>query len=519
MKWLFAANKATRCLLNSRQHCFHGYPKGCSHSQKSSMWSKSLLYGHQYNTLTTVNGTEPSYRSVKNGNEKNNKKSVGLDIIGREIIKPASTTSHHLGTYNLSVIDQVFYDCYTPLVLFLPNNKMSSVTDVVNHLKETLSQILTRFYPLAGEVKDNFHIECNDKGVNFMVARVNQNLKEFLQDPNDEKVRELFPESPTSAESSIGNYLIGVQVNIFNCGGIGLSTSISHKIFDGHTYFLFMKAWAAAARGTPHPISPSFVASEVFPNKHPLDFLVPSKLMNTELVSTKRFVFDPMAMASLVGACTSSFTSIRAPTRMEATTALIWRAAAKAARTIRPCTPETPHSLFSFVNIRKRASPPLPYESIGNLVDIACGVSYPESQPDLPTLATETRESIAKVNSDRIESCKGEKGRDGINNLLKRLVDLTDVSGNENHCLFVTSLLNSGIYELDFGWGKPIWFYDMNAGFSRIVALNDTLKGRGVEAAVTLKSDEMEIFERDPELLSYASVNPSPLRFLDDSTS
>ena len=94
------------------------------------------------------------------------------------------------------------------------NNKMSSVTDVVKHLKETLSQILTRFYPLAGEVKDNFHIECNDKGVNFMVARANQNLKEFLHDPHDEKVRELFPESPTSADSSIGNYLIGVQVSL-----------------------------------------------------------------------------------------------------------------------------------------------------------------------------------------------------------------------------------------------------------------------------------------------------------------
>ena len=151
---------------------------------------------------------------MKNGNEKNNKKTVGLDIIERETIKPASPTSHHLRTYNLSLIDQVAYDCYTSLVLFLPNNKISSVTDVVKHLKESLSQILTRFYPLAGEVKDDFHIECNDKGVNFMVARVNQNLNEFLQDPNDEKVRELFPESPISAESSIGNYLIGVQVSL-----------------------------------------------------------------------------------------------------------------------------------------------------------------------------------------------------------------------------------------------------------------------------------------------------------------
>ncbi|GJQ91495.1 putative vinorine synthase [Tanacetum coccineum] len=395
----------------------------------------------------------------------------------------------------------------------------ASTTAVIKNLKESLSQILTRFYPIAGEVKNNLHIECNDKGVNFIEARVNQSLKEFLHQPHDEKVRELVPNSPRTGESSIGNYVIGVQVNTFNCGGIGLSMSAPHKIFDGHTYFLFRKAWAAAARGSPERMSQSFVASQVFPNNPKYSW--PSKFTNTESVITKRFLFNSAAIASLKAqpvSCTGVSAPRSGPTRMEATSSLIWKVVAKASSVVRSFGPQSPHALFSFVNFRKRASPPIPYNSIGNLVRTATAICFPESQPDLPTLMGEIRESIAKINSDHIESIKGEKGQKEFNQILRSLKDLTDVTEDGDNCLFVTSILNSGMYELDFGWGKPIWYYDMNAGFSRIVALNDTLKAGSVEATLTLKCDEMEIFEHDHELLSYATVDPSPLNFNDHST-
>ncbi|GKG60048.1 vinorine synthase-like protein, partial [Tanacetum coccineum] len=75
-------------------------------------------------------------------------------------------------------------------------------------LKESLSHILTQFYPIAGEVKDSLQSECNDKGVYYIEARVNQTLEDFLSYPDDEKVRALNPESPRTVESSIGNFVI-----------------------------------------------------------------------------------------------------------------------------------------------------------------------------------------------------------------------------------------------------------------------------------------------------------------------
>ena len=305
------------------------------------------------------------------------------------------------------------------------------------------------------------------------------------------------------------------QVNIFSCGGIGIGTSVSHKIFDGQTYFMFMRAWAEAARGAPQTISPSFVASKIFPGNPRLEYSVPSKLMTSKNLTTKRFVFNSNALTLLKTQPVACSSSSRAPTRMEATTAVIWKAAAKAASTVRSFSPQSPYALLSVVNFRKRASPPLPSDSFGNLIDAAGAICLPERQPDLPTLMGELRESIAKVNTDHIESMKGIKGHETFNNILKNLNHLAEVT-REGDCLFSSSLLNSGMYELDFGWGKPIWFYVTNAGLCRFLHLNDVLKGGGVEAIVTLSPEEMEIFERDPELLSFATVNPSPLQFLNN---
>ncbi|MFS7905068.1 putative vinorine synthase [Helianthus anomalus] len=522
MKWLSSVHKATQRFLNSqRYHLCRGYRSRFFHASNpkpDQIRSSSSLYsGHYYSTSTILNVTESSDRRLESNKIDNNVKKVDVEIISRETVKPSSPTPQHLRTFNFSIIDQFMLDMYTPLILFLPNTDNASVSDVVikrsKHLKDSLSKILTRFYPFAGKVKNTLHIECNDDGVYYAEARVNQTLEEFLGHPDDESVRGLVPESPCTVESSIRNYVVGVQVNIFKCGGTALSTSLSHKIFDGHTYYMFMKAWAAAARGSPETVSPSFVASEIFPHNPCLEYSMPSKLLATKRGSTKRFVFDSTALALLKAQPVASVNSTHPPTRTEATSAVIWKAVAHAASKVRPFGPQSPHALLSAVNLRQRASPHLPKESIGNLLDAAGAMCFPASHLDLPTMMGEVRESIARINSDHIESMKGVKGHETFNEILRRLNQLMNVTV-DGDCLFASSLLNSRIYELDFGWGKPIWFYITNNGVARYMFLNDTLKGDGVEAIVTLSPEEMEIFERDPELLSYATVNPSPLQFV-----
>ncbi|GJZ68267.1 transferase, chloramphenicol acetyltransferase-like domain protein [Tanacetum coccineum] len=81
----------------------------------------------------------------------------------------------------------------------------------------------------------------------------------------------------------------------------------------------------------------------------------------------------------------------------------------------------------------------------------------------------------------------------------------------------MSSMCNSGMYEADFGWGTPVWtcFGYLNNDvplYANGIMLMDTSTGDGIEAWVTLSQDEMAILEGDPDLLLYASVEPSPLQ-------
>ncbi|GJY46914.1 transferase, chloramphenicol acetyltransferase-like domain protein [Tanacetum coccineum] len=187
------SHKATRRLLKLQQyhvnHDQHFLPRlyhvpnplGLS----KSMELPSLFSCEKYSTSSILNATEFSEGSMNCNKHESNIKKVDLEIITRSIVKPASPTPHHLKHLKLSILDQILLDTYTPLILFIPNSDKASVNDVITkrskHLKESLSHILTQFYPIAGEVKDNLQIECNDKGVYYIEARVNQTLEDFKQ--------------------------------------------------------------------------------------------------------------------------------------------------------------------------------------------------------------------------------------------------------------------------------------------------------------------------------------------------
>ncbi|CDP16265.1 unnamed protein product [Coffea canephora] len=115
-------------------------------------------------------------------------------------------------------------------------------------LKESLSKTLVAFYPQAGKIKDNLHIECNDDGVYYVETRTNIGMLDFLRKPENEFMNQLCPFHPDSTELLSKSYPIMVQVNIFDCGGIAICLGASHKIFDGLSVSTFMQSWAATTR-------------------------------------------------------------------------------------------------------------------------------------------------------------------------------------------------------------------------------------------------------------------------------
>ncbi|KAK3025078.1 hypothetical protein RJ639_044882 [Escallonia herrerae] len=443
--------------------------------------------------------------------------SMKVDIISKDKIKPASPTPLHLRRYQLSVLDQIVPHFYIPWVLFyLNNNKNTTPINFPpiksNHLKQTLSETLTRYYPFAGKVKDDLnYIDCNDEGVYYVEAKVSYSLKEFLRQPDMQLIQLLTPNNPQTLESMSRNYVILVQVNIFDCGGIAIGACASHKIADVATFSAFMNAWSrVAACGSLEVVqNPSFTAPSLFPPNASVLCKWPFKASGKNESVTRRFVFDGAALAAL-RAQAASISHVRYPTSVEAVGALIWGCVIEAISKMTNEGHKQSSILAIAVNLRTRMQPVLPKSSIGNIIWSAFAQHMPHAKVEFPCMVDCIRKAIAKVDNDFIESIKGNEGYAKVKESLKEYAELLHNIDEDNFLIF-SSLRKAGIYEVDFGWGKPTWCYFCNPSLKSAVVLMDTRSGDGIEAIVRLNGQAMAIFERDQKLLLFASDDPSPL--------
>lgn len=455
---------------------------------------------------------------------------MGVEVIFRGNIKPSSPTPENSRIYKLSILDQAFPSFYVNWVLFYLNNQNINKKDVVStrlkHLRLSLSATLTRFYPFAGRIIDDLHIDCNDGGVNYVEARIMYNLPDLLMQPNEQLINQLLPKFNKIHQeemSSSRNHVMLMQVNVFDCGGIAIGVSTSHKIFDALTATIFMKAWAATANegssSNDQQIYPDFSMSSLFPQNSSLVYEWP--LVNDICKSiTRRFVFDASSLASLKSTVT---TLVQRPSRIEVVTALLWKCTIEAAYKARidgEYQPKefTPPLLSVPINLRTKKSPPLSQYSVGNCIVFAYSKCQLYSKLELSSLVECTREVVAKLNDDFVDEMTGSEGFQKTSSYLKESWDLRESVGKGN-LVCVTSFSNSGLYEPDFGWGKPAWFFITGLPIASLIILVDTRSGDGIEAFVTLPEQDMAIFQRDPQLLAFTSVDPSPLQLYVSSSS
>ena len=130
----------------------------------------------------------------------------------------------------------------------------------------------------------------------------------------------------------------------------------------------------------------------------------------------------------------------------------------------------------------------------------------------LQGLVCKIRGGISKINGDFVKKLRGEKRKSVMYESLKEIGGLG--SNEEIDCFGFNSWCNFGFYEVDFGWGMPIWVSSIGTSdsvFSNLIILNDTRLGDGIEAWVTIDEQDMARLECNPELLTFASLDPSPL--------
>ena len=163
---------------------------------------------------------------------------IKVEIIQRQTVKPSSPTPHHLRNYKLSILDQIAHQNYIPILLFYSNaadatsNNVMATNERCQHLMQSLAKTLTHFYPLAGRLsKGHDIVQCTDDGAEFVESRVKCSLSEIFEHPDAKMLRRFLPVEPESREAGTGMLLL-VQVNLFECGGMAIGFSISHKFGD-----------------------------------------------------------------------------------------------------------------------------------------------------------------------------------------------------------------------------------------------------------------------------------------------
>ncbi|XP_038686643.1 stemmadenine O-acetyltransferase-like [Tripterygium wilfordii] len=426
-----------------------------------------------------------------------------VEIVSRETIKPSSSTPSNLTTFQFSLLDQFFSATYIHSILFYPTtndtNRHIDVNKRCHVLKTSLSKTLTMYYPFAGRIKDHNSIDCTDEGAMFIETRVNCPLSDVLRNPNFDQFKEFQPLEvglPTATGTST---LLFVQANFFECGGMAIGVRLVHKIADATTFMTFMKIWASIAREADEVANLELFAGAIlFP---PMDYKFPSiadvPLIRYESCVLKRLLFSASNIDALKAKIAS--TSVQQPTRVEAITALIWKCAMTASRSIKG-TCSRPSLCTHAINLRKRLSTPLSEYSIGNILTVITA-KFLETEIELQSLVLKLRKEVKELKVNREE----------ISDHMKKIMEIKS-SGKESGVVdayYFSSWCRMPVYEADFGWGKPTWISFINFKVPNIVYFVDTREGDGIEAWVSLREDEMAIFEHNEELLSFASVNPS----------
>ncbi|XP_059649985.1 uncharacterized protein LOC132295711 [Cornus florida] len=453
-------------------------------------------------------------------------------ILSRKLIKPSSPTPAHLRTYKLSFFDQLAIPAHVPFFFFYSaatNNIHAKEKDINIHkqLETSLSNTLTRFYPLAGRyVKDELLVDCNDQGVAYVEAQVNYDLSEFLgfgeslqqSQLEDHFVPVLLLE--TGAQTLVTPPLLGVQVTVFKCGGIALTVYLSHIIADGSTFSTLVNEWAATNRlGDCNEVLewPSLDLSALFPARDLSRVLKPThdlpleNTRSTKIFVTRKFLLDGKTISELKAKCmlegggwSSTTEVLRQPSKLEVVTALIWKVLINVARAKHGQLRDSVMNIS--IGLRGKIGIVTPESSFGNfymVVPVKFKSDTSKIKMELNDLVgligntmRKTHANLAKIISDD----------DVFSNVVEFLNEIEEGMCDEKVDVYpFTSLCKFPLYEADFGWGKPCWMRGCVNVPCEVVVLMDTKCGNGIEAWVSLNEMDMLKFECDPDILTFTS--------------
>lgn len=371
-----------------------------------------------------------------------------------------------------------------PLVYFYSSDPKIPNFEKTNRLKKSLSEILSRFYPLAGSLVNNLYVDCNDSGILFAEAVANCNLSEVIINPDLNKIRKsLFYKLDESQF-----FFLAVQATYFRCGGLAVGILLSHKMGDGYSLVTFANIWSAAARngGDDNLPSPKFDCAAYFP---PGDIASPADRCTEDLVD-KTFTFPAAKIALLQDMYSAAAGRRWRPGRVETLSAYISTRLVLAMGL--QADPTKTYLLNMAANLRSRIKAPMLKYQFGNFGWNA--VARPRAGDSGVEVAQKLREAKKAF----------------LGGYVPQLKDFSKMSnkpdkGERVVSFYISSVCGFPIYEADFGWGKPVWVVVPGLPVNNLALFLDTKRGDGIEVIMTMSKHDMEKFEVELEVPMFQS--------------
>ncbi|XP_023520039.1 phenolic glucoside malonyltransferase 1-like [Cucurbita pepo subsp. pepo] len=386
----------------------------------------------------------------------------------------------------------------------LPSNDISFIDEIVPKLKNSLSLALRHYLPLAGNLvwrprSEVPTIEFVDgDGVSLTVAESGADFYQ-LSGNGFREVSEFHPLVPQLPVSHDRAAVIAVQVTIFQNKGFSIGITNHHAILDGLTSTSFIKSWAQICMDQSSvPIAnlmPFYDRSVIDdpkglakiyarawlnqdgPNNRSLNLKLPKtnprlirstfEFTHQNLQKLKQWVLkkNDEQMSSFVVAmaylcvCTAKLEGLR-----------------------------DGNLFFVFsADVRSRLRPAVPLNYFGNCV-VGSFLSFERIELLGENGIALACEQISKATKNLGGALKGEE----------KLGRLMSEATNDYSKIQAISLAGSprfGVYNADFGWGKPMKVEIVSAESPLVFSLSDSKNSDvGMEIGVVKERDQMETF-------------------------
>ncbi|KAH0451684.1 hypothetical protein IEQ34_018983 [Dendrobium chrysotoxum] len=382
---------------------------------------------------------------------------------------------------------------------------------------KSLSLTLHHFYPLAGSIRPSADFDGQFEIAYEEGDSVTLTIAEFIGEDfhsisgyhprNFENLRLLVPKPAKS--SSCGQFPpISIQITLFQNQGICICFAINHVACDGSGTMGFIRSWATACRSTQltlHDISRPLLDRSIIIDTHGIKRKMFEMMLQNKRVfeeSLKKQDTLPVSNSSLVSAtftlCKHHITQLKERVQAKGeqegktsfhistfvvTCAYVWRCLVKT----HAYDGDSQQYFACAVDWRSRMRPPIPRNYFGNCLG---GCMAELSMKEL--VGKNGNELAAMEIGKSIDGLQGRDVGDVLTTSFGRLLEHA-----KSKSLSVAGSPKLMVYEVDFGWGRPVKVEITSINETSAISLAESREEGGVEIGLVLPEEEMNKFGKN----------------------